>query len=828
MISGQGRNAEILIVGDYGTEEDYVNGKALTGSQETVLKQLFANHGFKLENCYRTLYIKDRLSYYGKVKSKRKLAIKEAFEKADYNKILEEEIVELKPSVIAPVGDLALKFLIGDRVTSIHKLRGSVLPLTPALQDKIGKDRVVRVIPTLPPIFLNQDWTARVYCSLDVEKIVSNRSNFAPILQKELIWIAKNAESLRVYLNRIKDCEFITLDIETYCGIPTCIGFCHDGYEGVCVPLLDSDIDVANRVLMWQLVGKVLASNIPKVNQNIKYDQTILERFNFKVNKIVFDTQIAAGILYPELPKNLGFLASIYTDMPYFKDEGKEFDPTIHSKSRLYIYNAKDAISTWQVTKKQEEELIEFGLKNLYYGQGLGNKEPEENPAGLIKLYHIYQKMDKRGIQIDETARQNLIKKYTAILTVYETLLRNKIGNSAFNFNSPSQVGLLVYEDLKFPMRKKLGVASGKHSYNTEEEVIEDLYLNFSDQCTRQDGAEILETILFIRKIYRVLQTLDTPIHSDYRMRQNSNLSGTNTGRTSGNKTFDEIFAIEECTRFSTKIKRVRLGHSLQTIGKHGFKYQNRIYGEDLRQIYVPSPGCILVESDLSQAEARVDAVLAGDYDILPRFDDGVGIHRLTGSWVFECKPEEIKKNTEEYFISKVVRHAAERNLKAPHLSLLIHKPLSFCRDLLEKFHSTQPKIRAIFHTDIINFVRKNRYLRCPNGRRRDFFGRPSDSMFNDAISFLPQGIVTDQNKFTMIPFWEDNEDFPWLYEGHDATMCELPKDAVMPFAERYKRIVERPIDFRTCSLSRDFELKIPVEIQASETNWMEMEELKI
>lgn len=818
MVSGHGRNSEIMLVGDYATEEDFANEKALTGYQEQVLKSMFREHNFHLEETYRTLYIKDRLTYYGRAKKKRDEALKEAFKKHNYNELLLHEIVTLKPFVIVPLGNLSLKFLTGEK--SVERFRGSVLPPAPDL--KLSIDHPIRVIPTLSPQVLNQDWTARVYCSLDIQKVIANKQNWTEIKQRELIWICKTAQELRNYFNRIRSCDFVTCDIETYCGIPTCIGFSHDGYEGVCVPLLDNSIDYANRILIWQLVSRFLASAVPKVNQNIKYDQTILERFSFQVNNIIFDTQIASGLIYPELPKNLGFLTSIYTEMPYFKDEGKEFDPTIHDRNRLYIYNAKDCISTWQTAAKQHEEIIELGMKPLMYGNVPDGKEPEMNPMGMMKLYHIYQKMDLRGIQVDDSARKRLIAKYESLCQVYETLLRNKIGDPKFNINSHVQVGEFVYEELKFPKRSKT-TASGKSSYNTDEETLEDLYLNYAEHISREDAAEILETIIFIRKLYKILQTLNTPLHPDLRLRANSNLSGTTTGRTSENKTTDILMEL-----VGRKIIHKRLGHSKQTIGKHGFKYQKRTYGNDLRSLFVPSPGCVLVEADLSQAEARVDAVLANDFDILPRFDDGIGIHRLTGSWFFNCDPLDIKKNTEEYHLAKIIRHAGERNIKAAHLSLMVHKPIEFCQQQLDGFHRFQPKIRGVFHTDVINFVRKNRHLVYPNGRRRDFFGRPNEQLWNEAISALPQGIVSDQNKFTMIPFYEDDNCFPWIYEGHDATMCELPKGTEMEFAARYKKIVEREIDFTNCSLSRDFRLKIPVEIQMSDTNWNEMVEVSL
>lgn len=816
MISGRGSNTDLMFVEDSASEDDVSSGFAISGARETVLKVLLGDHKIKVNETYRTLYIKDKLSYGGKAKVKFREALAQATEGKNYDEILKKEIIEISPNVIVPLGNLSLRVIANE--SPVEKFRGSVLPLIEEIQREIP--HTVRVIPTLPLQQLMYDFTARVYCSLDLKKAVEARHRTDPIEDNLLIWICKNAEEAGNYFNRIKGAEFVTFDIETFFGIPHCIGFSHNGREGVCMPFLDNRIDQANRTLMLKHIIMFLQSYIPKGNQNVKYDQTILERFFPYINNIVFDTQIAAGTIYSELPKNLGFLTSIYTDMSYFKDEGREFDPKIHNKDRLFIYNAKDAISTWQIADKQRGEIIELGLAPLYYGQGLENKEPVDNPMGMIKLYHIYQRIDKKGILVDEEQRKKLHEKYNIIRQVGESRLRALTEQRVLNINSPKQIGLLIYDELKFPIRRKQSKTTGIQSYDTSEETLEELAtFHPNDSRAGEHGKLILETILFLRKIYRILETINTPLHPDNRLRCNYNLSGTENGRTSASKTIDEMLRVNE----KGKIERVRLGHSLQTLGKHGFTYDGTMYGNDLRTMYVPAPGLVFVEADLSQAEARVDAVLAEDYEILSRFDDAYGIHRLTASWVYGCSPADISKGTERYHVGKTVRHAAERNMGPNRFALMIQKPLGFCTEVLNKFHATQPKIRSIFHTDVRNAVKKTRLLVAPNGRRRDFFGKLDEPLYNEAISFLPQAIVGDQTKFSMIPFSEENPNFPWLMESHDSVMCELPLDQLESFACRFKRIAERKIDFRTCTLSRDYELTIPVEIQWSDTNWHEM-----
>ena len=149
-------------------------------------------------------------------------------------------------------------------------------------------------------------------------------------------------------MSRPEKDRFMTLDIETYLGYITAVGFSFDGKEGVSIPFTieGGGMDYANLYLLQCEVARLLASRIPKVNQNIKYDWVILERFGFRLSNVRGDTGLGLKVLYPELAKNLGFQVSIWTDLPYFKDESDKkqvmWNPKLYTKDSLYIYNAKD------------------------------------------------------------------------------------------------------------------------------------------------------------------------------------------------------------------------------------------------------------------------------------------------------------------------------------------------------------------------------------------------------------------------------------------------------------------------------------------------------
>src|SRR6185436_16141590 len=131
--------------------------------------------------------------------------------------------------------------------------------------------------------------------------------------------------------------------------------------------------------------------------------------------------------------------------------------------------------------------------------------------------------------------------KYTGLYSSNLSILQNLVGNLSFNPRSPKQVGEFIYEDLKFPVRKKT-LENGVQSYNTSKETLDDLLINHADKNRAgQIGVAILNRIIVCRKLSKILEYIDTSLHPDNTFRGSSNLAGTETGRSSFSKTIDEI-----------------------------------------------------------------------------------------------------------------------------------------------------------------------------------------------------------------------------------------------------------------------------------------------
>jgi hypothetical protein len=812
-----------MFVTDYAQGEDLKTNYAISGYKETLIRGFCKSANFNFNDTYRTCVIKDDLPALDGTKITKKQFNNESeyarlfVDKVvpQYAEILKAEIETLQPNLIVPLGEIGFQHLSG--LAGIRKFRGSVLKLSPAM----GIERYTKLLPILGPHpYLNADHKQKFITQLDFAKI-PKWSNDAPIPDDVYqIWVCRTSSALRNFISRsyplcadkgIEQGGYLVFDIETFLNIPTCISFCFDGFESCCVPLLDQSIDLDQRVLMVEQIAKLLNSPIPKVNQNIKYDWKTLERWGFRVSNVVGDTMLAASTLYCEFPKNLGFLTSIYTDLPYFKDEGRQYDPAKHKREQFYLYNAKDSLATHQIYIKQIPETIELGVTPVY------NK--------LIQLVPIYRKMEDRGIRIDGAARDRLNARYGSLYRIHCLTLERLLNSDYLNPLSAPAMNRLVFEELGY---KKIRGVKG-----TDEESLNMLMaFGEAEHATKSTSKSILQEIIFCRKIHKVIEIANLDLYPDERFRCEFNLAGTETGRTSAGKTTD-YFLKEHTTKTAQKVRQINLGHSLQTIGKHGFWIEGELLGTDIRDMFVPSFGYSFVEVDLSGAEARVDRVLSGNFD-MGVFDDP-GIHKLTGSWVFNCAPSEIVKNTLRYHLAKTVRHAGERNMKTDRFFLMaqdegtgVNLTLPEAKRILEDFHRYQPEIQGVYHRDIKTHILNEHALVAPNGRRRDFFDRLDHSAFNQGISWYPQAVVSDQTKFSFIPTFAECGEWAFLLcEAHDGSLAEVPIGKEPSYFKVYKENIETPIDFRQGSLKRDYQLTIPCEA-ASGDSWGNLKDLTL
>src|SRR5213593_3296592 len=101
--------ASIFFLGGYPLKEDLNQGLALSGHLERTLDKFLHQQNSSIRNTYRSLFIKEQLSFSGTTNWRLKEALAELGETEiqRYENILFEEIKEIDPVIIVPLDDLA-------------------------------------------------------------------------------------------------------------------------------------------------------------------------------------------------------------------------------------------------------------------------------------------------------------------------------------------------------------------------------------------------------------------------------------------------------------------------------------------------------------------------------------------------------------------------------------------------------------------------------------------------------------------------------------------------------------------------------------------------
>lgn len=805
-VKGHGpATSPLMIISDYPTKDELENGRALTAACGESVNKFLKQNGYILDRCYKTAYIKCAIpGFASKNKTTKFDALQRARDIADWESILLEEIRVINPNIILCLGELPLRLLTNEK--NINRYRGSILPLKSEICNKIGManigNKYIKVVATYHPRDIFLDPITSVYVTLDYAKAIKYMHSTREFEEPGIIWIARTTEALIEYWKRARHGKFLVTDIETRFNLPICASLCTDGNEAVSFPMLTANNTLQNACI-WRKYDDILRSNIPKVNQNMVYDWTTLERLGFSINNIIGDTMLMAHTCYPELPKGLDFLTSIHTDMTYYKDEGKEYDAKLHDFDRMLYYNAKDALSTWKVWDLQQADAEELNVKNFYFNF-------------VMPCFHHYKKINDRGIMIDEYVLFQKWDKYYELLDIHQQEL-NMLYGQEINVRSPKQVGTFIYEYLKCPIHTHY-TPSGSQVYSTDEDTLVNMYLNELDK--EDIRSRIIRQIILCRKIESVLNILETPYHFDGRMRTSYNLGGTTTGRTSTSQAIGFHFKRE-----GKKLKHLQLGTAFQKLPKHGFKFEGQIFGDDIREIFVPTPGYEFFAFDGKNAEGRVVCVLAQDWDTLDYIETpGNDLHKQTASWIFDRPIQYIKKDERD--LGKRARHAGNLGQSGAGLSIQVYKSIKYCNEVMRKFHLAAPNVQNVFHLTIQKVLEQTGLLINPFGRRRDFFSLSKHNkheVHKEAYSFIPQGTISDHFKMVSLDIAKLMPEAFQVFEAHDGLMYEIPIGTRDQFAEFANEACSRKIDFNNCTLSRDHQLQIPIEMEYSQENWFNM-----
>ena len=463
------------------------------------------------------------------------------------------------------------------------------------------------------------------------------------------------------------------------------------GVGGIALSFSQEDILCirCNAELSGEWLLKELEMIAEKTNRFVVFDlKAQMEFLKIQRKDNCFDATVAAYLLNP--------LKSDYT----YEDVAREqLDLILEDKTDLTTKVCYEAYTAYASSAKLEKRLKEDGLWSLF----------EEIEMPLV--FTLYD-MEKNGVKVEAEA----LKLYGDQLGDKIVELEKEIyedANETFNINSPKQLGVVLFENMKIPGGRKT-----KTGYSTAADVLEKLAPEYP----------IVAKILEYRQLTKLKSTyadgLAGYIQEDGRIHGKFNQTVTATGRISSTEPNLQNIPV-----------RVELGRMI-------------------RKVFVPEEGYVFVDADYSQIELRVLAHCSGDEQLIKAYREEADIHRITASQVFHVPFDE-------------VTDSQRRNAKAVNFGIVygissfgLSQDLSITRKeaakYIEDYFHTYPGIKA-FLDDAVAHAKENGYVKTLFGRRRPVPELASSNFmqrsFGERVAMNApiQGTAADIMKIAMI-----------------------------------------------------------------------------
>lgn len=213
--------------------------------------------------------------------------------------------------------------------------------------------------------------------------------------------------------------------------------------------------------------------------------------------------------------------------------------------------------------------------------------------------------------------------------------------------------------------------------------------------------------------------------------------------------------------------------------------------GKEIRKAIVPQdPNWWIVSADYSQIELRILAHLSGDENLLRAFEEGIDVHTLTASRIFNVKPEEVTEEMRR--AGKMVNFSIIYGVTPYGLSVRLGVPVKEAEKMIVNYFVLYPKVRDYIQR-VVSEAKEKGYVRTLFGRKRDIpqlMARDRNTQAEGeriAINTPIQGTAADIIKLAMIEIDRELKErkmrSKMIIQVHDELVFEVPneeKDALV------------------------------------------------
>lgn len=372
---------------------------------------------------------------------------------------------------------------------------------------------------------------------------------------------------------------------------------------------------------------------------NYAYDGHLFLNSGISVANPYWDTCIVAKILNEKEPNHK--LKSLYDKYvlkgndpsPQFNDL---FDgATIYDKDVILsgIYAAGDAYKTYKLYDFQKHHIDTVdNLRTVWY--------QIEKPLMEVDLA-----MERTGFRIDLMRIEQLKVELKPRLTeaeknikeafnIDETFLQgmsSALGRTEteFNVNSTQHLAYLIYDYLGID--ENIGKKFGKAKRTTAADVVDAMCEDHEELAPLLEYRKLGKLVsTYLEKIPKAMEPATGRLHSRFNnmASETGKMAGTETGRYSSS-----TYVSGKNSRTGDDAK----GTNLQNLPSRGM-------GAEIRKVFIPDEGWILLSADLSQIEPRVIAAILAqfynDRSMLQFYLDGKDLYTEMAMYAFSFQQE--------------------------------------------------------------------------------------------------------------------------------------------------------------------------------------------
>jgi DNA polymerase-1 len=237
-------------------------------------------------------------------------------------------------------------------------------------------------------------------------------------------------------------------------------------------------------------------------------------------------------------------------------------------------------------------------------------------------------------------------------------------------------------------------------------------------------------------------------------------------------------------------------------------------FGKQIRECLIAREGHILISADYSQIELRVLAHLSRDSELLRCFWEGIDVHKLVASKLFNVR----EPSSAQRDIAKTVNYSVLYGISPWGLAKTLKVSEDDAKLFLNYFFSTFNQVKPYFES-LLERARKDKLVRSILGRIRWVKNLKGDKLRRVVLNTPVQGSAADIFKLAMVKvfngFIKRSLKSTIILQIHDELLVECPqnevKEAVLVLRESMENVLK---------------LSVPLKVEiGGGKNWLEAKE---